>query len=64
MALYRGTINPFSLYAIFLRLIPIIWLLIEAAILPCSENFILAYYLVTTKSFSFTVLHKIFTPIS
>ena len=40
MALYRGTINPFSLYVIFLRIIPRIWLPLEAAILYCSETFL------------------------
>ena len=62
IALHRGTINPFSLYVIFLRIISIIWLPWEAAILHCSETFMLA--IVTPKSLSFTVLHSIVHPIS
>ena len=63
IALYRGTINPFSLYVIFLRIIPRIWLPLEAAILHCSDTFILSF-IITPKSFSFTVLHRIVPPIS
>ena len=40
-----------------------IWLPIEAAILHCSETFMLAF-IVTPKSFVFTVLHRIVHPIS
>ena len=57
-ALYRVTINSFSLFVIFLGIIPRIWLPLEAAIPRCSETFILAF-IVTPKSFSFTVLHMI-----
>ena len=56
IALHRGTINPFSLYVIFLR-ISIIWLPWEAAILHCSETFMLA--IVTPKSLSFTEAQSI-----
>ena len=62
-ALYRCIINTFSLYAIYLRIIPRIWLPLEAAILHCSETFMLAL-IVTPKSFSFTVLHIIVPTIS
>ena len=42
IALYRGTIKLFSLYVIFLRIIPRTWLPLDAAILHCSETFMLA----------------------
>ena len=53
IGLYRGTIKLFSLYVIFLRIIPRIWLPLDAAILQCSETFMLAF-IDTPKSFSFT----------
>ena len=51
------------LYVIFLRIIPRIWLSLKAAILHCSETFMLAF-IVTPKSFSFTVLHRLVPSIS
>ena len=50
IALYRGTIKLFSLYVIFLRIIPRTWLPLDAAILHCSETFMLAF-IVTPKAF-------------
>ena len=63
IALYRGTIKLLSLYVIFLRIIPRTWLPLDAAILHCSETFMLAF-IVTPKSFSFTVILRIVPPIS
>ena len=40
---YRGTIKLFSLYVIFLRIIPRTWLPLDAAILHCSDTFILSF---------------------
>ena len=61
IALYKGTIKLVSLYVIFLRLIPRTWLPLDAAILHCSDTFMLAF-IVTPKSFSFMVLLKIVPP--
>ena len=55
IALHRGTIKPFSLDVIFLRIIPRTWLPSDVAILHCSETFMIAI-IVTPKYFSFTVL--------
>ena len=63
IALYRGTIKLFSLYVIFLRIIPGTWLPLDAAILHWSETFMLAC-IDTPTSFSFTVLVRIVPPIS
>ena len=63
IALYRGTIKLLSLYDIFLRIIPRTWLPLDAAILHCSETFMLAF-IVTPKSFSFTAVLRIVPPIS
>ena len=43
IALYRGTINPLSSCVIFIRIIPRSWLPWEAAMLHCSETFMLAF---------------------
>ena len=46
ITLYRGTINHDSwdfIHGVFLRSIPILWLPWEAAILHCSETFLLAF---------------------
>ena len=46
ITLYRGTINHFSwdvIHGVFIRSIPILWLPWEAAILHCSETFLLAF---------------------
>ena len=59
IALYRVTVYPFSLHVALLRIIPIIWLPLEAAILHCSETFMLAFSIVTSSYFPFTVLHRI-----
>ena len=58
IALYRGIIKLFSLCVIFLRIISRTWLPLDAAILHCSDTFMLAF-IVTPKSFSFTVLLRI-----
>ena len=63
IALYRGIINLFSLYVIFLRIIPRTWWPLNAAILHCSDTFMSAF-IVTRKSFSFKVLLRIVPPIS
>ena len=63
IALHRCIITHFSLYVIFLRIIPRTWLPLDAAILHCSDTFMLAF-IVTPKSFSFTVLLRIVPPIS
>ena len=39
---HRGTIKLLSLYVTFLRIIPRTWLPLDAAILHCSEIFMLA----------------------
>ena len=56
-------IKLFSLYVIFLRIIPRTWLPLDAAILHCSETFMLPF-IVIPKYFSFTVLLRIVPPIS
>ena len=58
IALYRGTIKLFSLHVIFLRIIPRTWLPLDAAIMHCSETFMLAF-IVTPKYFPFMVLLRI-----
>ena len=61
--LYKGTIKLFSLYVIFLRIIPTTWLPLGAAMLHCSDTLMLAF-IVTPKCFSFTVFLRIVPPIS
>ena len=62
IALYRRTIKLFSLYVIILRIIPRIWLPLDAAILRCSETFMLAFIDAPTY-FTFTILLRIVPPI-
>ena len=53
----------FTLYVIFLRIIPRTWIPLQATILHCSDTFMLVL-IVTPKYFSFTVLLRIVPPIS